>query len=241
MKKGLLIKIFTYVALACCVLSLVGAVVCLSVGSRLSSYKTGIINEETDLAAFASDTLYAAGKGSRTLRATISGKDDSVEMDSEIVALYSSGGIVAACLQSRDVVLFDEDFERLGTVSLGYPADWFAYSERHRKMAFTASTSSTRNYIFVYENTTAESVGERRNASSAVKSVGIGISEVDGNVYVASYNSAIYRLEPAGAGKMDTVEVFKDGQSMFTLYVGKEGPGGKGDYVRSSLTASLSR
>ena len=41
------------------------------------------------------------------------------------------------------------------------------------------------------------------------------------------------------ANRADTVEVFKDGKSMFTLYVGKEGPGGKGDYVRSSLTDEI--
>ncbi len=41
------------------------------------------------------------------------------------------------------------------------------------------------------------------------------------------------------SNRADTVEVFKDGQSMFTLYVGKEGPGGKGDYVRSSLTDEI--
>ena len=41
------------------------------------------------------------------------------------------------------------------------------------------------------------------------------------------------------SNRADTVEVFKDGQSMFTLYVGKEGPGGKGDYVRSSLSDEI--
>ncbi|MBO7430786.1 MAG: DUF4340 domain-containing protein [Spirochaetia bacterium] len=45
-----------------------------------------------------------------------------------------------------------------------------------------------------------------------------------------------FELEPDRA---DTVEILKDGQSMFTLYVGKEGPGGKGDYVRSSLTNEI--
>ncbi len=39
--------------------------------------------------------------------------------------------------------------------------------------------------------------------------------------------------------RADTVEVIKDGQSLFTLYVGKEGPGGKGDYVRSSLSDEI--
>ena len=41
------------------------------------------------------------------------------------------------------------------------------------------------------------------------------------------------------SNRADTVEVIKDGQSMFTLYVGKEGPGGKGDYVRSSLSDEI--
>ena len=45
-----------------------------------------------------------------------------------------------------------------------------------------------------------------------------------------------FELEP---NRADTVEIFKDGQSMFTLYVGKEGPGGKGDYVRSSLSDEI--
>ena len=45
-----------------------------------------------------------------------------------------------------------------------------------------------------------------------------------------------FELEP---NRADTVEIIKDGQSMFTLYVGKEGPGGKGDYVRSSLTDEI--
>ncbi len=45
-----------------------------------------------------------------------------------------------------------------------------------------------------------------------------------------------FELEP---NRADTVEVIKDGQSMFTLYVGKEGPGGKGDYVRSSLSDEI--
>ena len=43
-------------------------------------------------------------------------------------------------------------------------------------------------------------------------------------------------LEP---NRADTVEVIKDGQSMFILYVGQEGPGGKGDYVRSSLSDEI--
>ena len=41
------------------------------------------------------------------------------------------------------------------------------------------------------------------------------------------------------SNRADTVEVIKDGQSMFTLYVGKEGPGGKGDYVRSTLSDEI--
>ena len=41
------------------------------------------------------------------------------------------------------------------------------------------------------------------------------------------------------SNRADTVEVFKDGKSMFTLYVGKEGPGQKGDYVRSSLSDEI--
>ncbi|MBQ3713744.1 MAG: DUF4340 domain-containing protein [Spirochaetia bacterium] len=45
-----------------------------------------------------------------------------------------------------------------------------------------------------------------------------------------------FELEP---NRADTVEIFKDGQSMFTLYVGKEGPGGKGDYVRSTLSDEI--
>ena len=39
--------------------------------------------------------------------------------------------------------------------------------------------------------------------------------------------------------RADTVEAIKDGKSLFTLYVGKEGPGGKGDYVRSSLSDEI--
>lgn len=45
-----------------------------------------------------------------------------------------------------------------------------------------------------------------------------------------------FELEP---NRADTVEVFRDNQSKFTLYVGKEGPGGKGDYVRSSLSDEI--
>ena len=45
-----------------------------------------------------------------------------------------------------------------------------------------------------------------------------------------------FELEP---NRADTVEIIKDGQSMFTLYVGKEGPGGKGDYVRSTLSDEI--
>ena len=45
-----------------------------------------------------------------------------------------------------------------------------------------------------------------------------------------------FELEP---NRADTVEVIKDGQSKFTLFVGKEGPGGKGDYVRSSLSDEI--
>lgn len=39
--------------------------------------------------------------------------------------------------------------------------------------------------------------------------------------------------------RADTVEVFVGGESKFTLYVGKEGPGRKGDYVRSSLSDEI--
>jgi len=39
--------------------------------------------------------------------------------------------------------------------------------------------------------------------------------------------------------RADTVEVIKDGKSEFKLYVGKEGPGNKGDYVRSSLSDEI--
>lgn len=41
------------------------------------------------------------------------------------------------------------------------------------------------------------------------------------------------------SNRADTVEVIQDGKTMFTLYVGKEGPGGKGDYVRSSLSEEI--
>jgi len=39
--------------------------------------------------------------------------------------------------------------------------------------------------------------------------------------------------------RADTVEVFADGKSKFILYVGKEGPGRKGDYVRSTLSDEI--
>ena len=45
-----------------------------------------------------------------------------------------------------------------------------------------------------------------------------------------------FELEP---NRADAVEIIKDGETMFTLYVGKEGPGRKGDYVRSSLSDEI--
>ncbi|MDY2880039.1 MAG: sugar ABC transporter permease [Candidatus Borkfalkiaceae bacterium] len=207
--KGNLIKGFLAVFALLSVVSLAMTVFCIMNGKRLSDYGTSAILDETDLAVFAGDSLFAAEKGGKTLRATVNGKEVSAGLDSEITGLYSSDGTVAVCLQNRRVVFYDEAFALLGSVEPGYPVDGFAFSAKRKTIAFTASTSSTRNYIFVYENSTPSSVGERYSVSSPVRSAGIGVNNADGNVYVAGYNSAVCKLVPSSSGKGETVEVFR--------------------------------
>lgn len=179
------------------------------VSSNTSDYKVRTLPVRADLTSFSEDKLYFAQKGTNILYflPEVGEPVTVTEFESSIDGLFSADSVIAVSLQNRDICFLNNEGELLGRTNVGYPLQYFDYSEETKTMAIASSLSASQNYIFVFEKVELSAPGGYTYYIKPVNSaVGIGIDDRSGEVYFATYNAKVFRGVkgvPAGIAKSE--------------------------------------